>query len=160
MDIGLEGLVPAMHLLFGDIHMIGHFRRCGLTPQTVAKLASGNIGLFLHFDSGAAEVRTLAKMVDNSTTDADASVASKGSALAQRVVLCCCDQAKIADLDQILNLNRGIHSTMHMPRDLSHKFHMACDQLLDVRFLFQILVSHHWGPVLAPPTDEKKRIPP
>ena len=38
------------------IQMIGHFLRCGLTPQTVAKLASGEIGLFLHLNCGAAEV--------------------------------------------------------------------------------------------------------
>ena len=82
-------------------------------------------------------------MVNNSAADADSSVACEGGTLAQRVVLRCCDQAEIADLDQILNLNGRIHSTMHVPRDLSHKFHMACDQILDVRFLFQILVSHH-----------------
>ena len=99
-------------------------------------------------------------MVDDSAADADASIAGKGGSFSQGIVLRCRDEAKIANLDQIIDFDRLMHSAMHVPCDLAHEFHMAGDQLLNIRFLFKILVSHHQGIAVALPSVMKKRIPP
>ena len=67
--------------------------------------------------------------------------------------------AEITDLDQVLDLNGRVQPAMHVPCDLTHQFHVAGDQLLDIRFLFEILVAHDQVPARAASSSAKNRMP-
>ena len=57
--------------------MFGHLSGCRLASEPVAEFASCDIGLLLHLDGRATEIRALPEVVDDGAPDPDAGVAGK-----------------------------------------------------------------------------------
>ena len=123
------------------------------------KLTFSAVGLLLHLDSCAAKIGILAQMIHDGPANADTGIAGESSAFAQRIVLCGGHQPVITNLDQVLYFRGCMHAAAHMPGYLAYQLHMASNQLFNIRFLFEVLVSHGHGPAGAASMSAKKRMP-